>query len=138
MIACHLGLMRGVPEGRLGYCRPFLRPFLPRGTVFTVGRDTSALADRRRNGNQPSPAHQIVSRDHQPKEPVHPLQSSQLDLAEGTILLGPPEHPFDQLALLLTDPPSCVAAFRLVQRVLAVIGHTLRILADMRRHPSFS
>jgi len=102
-----------------------------------ASRHTSALADPHRNRNQLAHPHQVLRRHHQPIEPVHPPQSPQLDLFERTVQFRPPEHPLDQLALLLTNRPPWVGALRLVQRVLAQARFALAILAHVRGHAAF-
>jgi hypothetical protein len=60
---------------------------------------------QRFNRNQPPHAHQVLRRDAQLPEPVHPIKPAQFHLSRLTIQLRPAEDPLDQLALALTDRP---------------------------------
>ncbi len=61
--------------------------------AFAVSRDTSTLAPSQRNRISFAHAFQIVSRDHKSIEPVHPPQSSQLDLFELPIPISTSRRP---------------------------------------------
>ena len=88
--------------------------------VFPASRHTSALLGQRFNRNQPPHAHQVLRRDAQLPEPVHPIQSAQFHLARLTIQLRPAKDALDQLTLALTDRAPWVLPLLVRQ---AVLGH---------------
>jgi len=103
---------------------------LPMEAVILAPRDTSALLGPRFNRDQPPHAHQIIRHDGQPVEPIHPIQSAQLHLAQRAFQLRPAESPLDQLSLALIDRPSWIRSFLFAQAILLQIA--LHILADVR------
>ena len=94
---------------------------LPPQAVFSACGDTSALAGHRLNRNESPHAHQVISRDGQPIEPVHSLQTTQLDLPHGPIQLAPSKDSLDQLASLLADSAPFIAPFVVGQSVFAEV-----------------
>ena len=109
---------------------------LPSQAVFAACGDTSALCGHSLNRNQPPHAHQVIGRDGEPVEPIHPVQASQLDLAQSRAQFGPAKDPLNELAFTLADYTPRIGSLLRAETVLLQVA--LHILADVGRHLAFA